>query len=279
MELTNNMEQFHEYTVSMGVPSQTWRTAIHEAIEIKCFYEGTATLLIDSNTISVKAGDVVVINPYSFHKTVEFGENTGKYHLFTVPLDYFAGVPELDLHKLYYLERKMFQTHLKDEPQLFDLLMRITEEYQQRRPDCELMCKLLTMEFFVLLLRKGTLDATSPTPGKNVQRQFSVIEPALKCIKNDYAGGITVEHLAALCNVSKHYFCRTFKSVMNKSAMEYLRDFRLQIANALVTNTNRSIAEISASCGFETPNYFSRCYKQYYGHSPRQSRLPKEEQR
>ena len=35
------------------------RTALHEAIEIKCFYEGSATLLIESRTISVKAGDVV----------------------------------------------------------------------------------------------------------------------------------------------------------------------------------------------------------------------------
>ena len=63
---------------------------------------------------------------------------------------------------------------------------------------------------------------------------------------------------------------------MKKSAMEYLREFRLRIADALLTNTQKSISEIAASCGFETPNYFSRCYKQYYGRSPRQGRLAKE---
>ena len=66
-------------------------TALHEDIEIKCFYEGTATLLIESQTVSVKAGDVVVINPYEFHATVDTGEEKGKYNLFMLPLDYFSG--------------------------------------------------------------------------------------------------------------------------------------------------------------------------------------------
>ena len=53
---------------------------------------------------------------------------------------------------------------------------------------------------------------------------------------------------------------------------EYLRDFRLRVGNALLTGTDRSIAELSACCGFENQNYFSRCYKQYYGETPSQSR-------
>ena len=80
------------------------RKAIHEAVEIKCFYEGTSTLLLGTQTVTVKAGDVVVINPYEFHATIDRGEegNTGKYHLFMVPLDFFSGcnLPEMDLPDL-----------------------------------------------------------------------------------------------------------------------------------------------------------------------------------
>ena len=46
---------------------------VHEAIEIKCFYEGESTLLIDSKPIKVRAGDVVVINPYELHSTIDDG--------------------------------------------------------------------------------------------------------------------------------------------------------------------------------------------------------------
>ena len=51
------------------VPNRTSKIAtvktesrvLHEEIEIKCFFEGSSTLLIGSETVSVKAGDVVII--------------------------------------------------------------------------------------------------------------------------------------------------------------------------------------------------------------------------
>ena len=252
------------------------RSALHEEIEVKCFYEGAATLLIGSQTVFAKAGDVVVINPYEFHATVDTDEEKGKYHLFMLPLDYFAGEPELDLHKLFFFEGKMFKTLFANDTQMYSLLMNIAEEVQKNQAFCELMIKSLLMTFFTLLLRRGITDAEHPAPQKNSLRLYSVIEPALRCIRNDYAGNLTVDHLAKLCNISKPYFCRTFKSITKKSTMEYLRDFRLRVAHALLINTDKSISEISACSGFDSPNYFSRCYKKYYGEAPYQSRLTHE---
>ena len=90
--------------------------AIHEAIEIKCFYEGNSTLLVGSKTIYAKAGDVVVINPYEFHATVDPGadENKGKYHLIMVPLDYFGDSTDLDLRNLILVKNKANVSHKGD---------------------------------------------------------------------------------------------------------------------------------------------------------------------
>lgn len=254
--------------------SLTNKNAIHEQIEIKCFTAGTATLLVGAQTVCVKAGDVVVINPYEFHATVDTGEERGKYHIFMLPLDYFSGIPELDLQALFFREERKFHTHFTGNSQLHGILMKAAEELRQGQPYCELMVKSLLMEFFALLMRNGTVEASSPTQDKPSLRLYSVIEPALRCIKNEYSRTMTAEELAQLCNVSKPYFCRAFKSVTGKSAMEYLRDFRLRVASALLTNTESSIGEIASSCGFESPNYFSRCYKQHYGRTPRQGRAP-----
>ena len=128
------------------------------------------------------------------------------------------------------------------------------------------------MAAFALLLRHGLTQPKSAAPKEKALRSYLVIEPALRCIKNEYARTMTVDELAKLCNVSKHYFCRVFKTITGKSVMEYLRDFRLRVANVLLTNTDRSISDIAASCGFDSSNYFSRCYKGHYGFSPRQSR-------
>ena len=254
--------------------SLSGNTALHENVEIKCFYEGTATLLIESQTLRVKAGDVVVINPYEFHATIDTGEEKGKYHLFMLPLDYFSGEPALDLQKLFFVEDKKFRT-LHSDKRMFDLLVQASLESQQKQEAGELMIKSLLMSFFALLLRGGVIQAERSGPEKRELRLYSVIEPALRCIKNEYRRELTVDELAKKCNVSKHYFCRVFKAVTQKSAMEYLRDFRLQVANILLSNTKSSISEISVCCGFESSNYFSRCYKQYYGVSPSSRRAMK----
>lgn len=248
------------------------RTALHEAIEIKCFYEGTATLLIESRSVPVRAGDVVVINPYEFHATVDTGAENGKYHLFMLPLDYFAGIPGLDLQELFFARGKAFRNLFAADGELHALLMRAAREAAQEQAARDVMIKGLLMQFFAVLLRRGIAEGERPSPEKSVLRRYPVIDPALRCIKSAYAENLTVEQLADLCGVSKHYFCRAFKTVTGKSAMEYLRDFRLRVGNALLTGTDRSVAEISAGCGFENQNYFSRCYKQYYGETPSQSR-------
>lgn len=248
------------------------RTALHEAIELKCFYEGSATLLIESGTICVKAGDVVVINPYEFHATVDTGEQMGKYHLFMLPLDYFSGIQGLDLQELFLTGGKTFRNFFAADEELHSLLMQAAREAERDDPVRDVMIKGLLVQFFALMLRRGIAEGARPSPEKSVLRRYSVIDPALRCIKSSYAENLTVDQLAALCGVSKHYFCRTFKAVTGKSGMEYLRDFRLRVADALLAGTNRSVAEIATSCGFENQNYFSRCYKRYYGETPSRSR-------
>jgi len=251
------------------VVNLTGNNALHEEIEIKCFYEGSATLLIGSQTVPVQAGDVVVINPYAFHATVNTGEDKGKYHLFMLPLDYFAGIPELDLRSILFAEEKQFVAHHTD-PRLYGFLMQAAEEFRQSRAG-NLLIRSLLMAAFALLLKSGLIQPEA-APKEKALRSYLVIEPALRCIKNEYGRAMTVEELAKLCNVSKHYFCRVFKSITGKSVMEYLRDFRLRVAKVLLQSTDRSISDIAACCGFDSANYFSRCYKQNYGHSPRQSR-------
>ena len=262
------------HTGSNDVDSVT--AALHEEIELKCFYEGASTLTVEANTVSVRAGDVVVINPYEFHATVDTGKERGKYHLFMLPLDYLSGMPELNLHRFYFGEGKKFATVISGNPKLYGILMEVAEEIRLQRSGSEAIIKTHLMNFFAYLLRDGVANAQASAPEKGSQRLYALIEPALQCMKNEYMRPITAEELAALCKVSKHYFYRTFKAVTNKSPMEYLRDYRLQVADALLSNTDSSIAEIAAHCGFESPNYFSRCYKQRYGKTPREGRAAAE---
>ncbi|MBQ9805770.1 MAG: helix-turn-helix transcriptional regulator [Clostridia bacterium] len=257
-------------SIIAGIGSEN--CALHEEIELKCFYEGASTLLIGNRTVNVKAGDVVVINPYEFHSTVDCGEEStkGRYHLLMIPLDFFGvvGAGELKLRPLLLSDNKVFKTLFEQDNQLFDLLSRVATECMEKQEHYVAAVSGLMLEIFTILLRRGLCDTGNTDRGLDSLRSYHLIEPALRHIRDCYTNPISVDQLAALCNVSKHYFCHIFKTVTQKSAMEYLREYRIKIADVMLINTDKSVSQIAEGCGFESVAYFCRAYKRQYGISP-----------
>ena len=99
-------------------------------------------------------------------------------------------------------------------------------------------------------------------------RAYRLIEPALRYIRDNYSQSISVEELANLCQISKHYFCRVFKTAIGNSAIEYLLAYRMMVSDILLVGTDKSVSQVAASCGFESAQYFCRCYKKHFGTSP-----------
>jgi len=256
------------FIAGVGSPS----CALHEEIEIKCFYEGASTLLIGNRTVNVKAGDIVVINPYEFHSTVDCGDQSikGKYHLFMIPLDFFAtiGAGDVKLRPLLLSDSKAFKTLFSQDKHLFELLSRVASECMKKEEHYTAAVSGLMLEVLVHLLRCGLCDTGTADRGSDHLRSYHLIEPALRHIRDCYRTPISVDHLATLCNVSKHYFCHIFKTVTQKSAMEYLREYRIKIADVMLSNTDKSVSRIAEECGFESVAYFCRAYKRHFGVSP-----------
>ena len=250
------------------------KEALHEAIEIKCFYEGSSTLLIGNETIVVNKGDVVVVNPYEFHTTINCGENEkGRYHLFMVPIDVFLKDEDcnIDLRDLVFNQKKRFKNHFQNDEKLYRLLSLAAKENEEEKFSYKAMLKAYLTEFFVTLMRDGLQSETNASENE-INRAYRLIEPAIRHIRDNYFENISIEFLSKLCNLNKHYFCRIFKSATGKTAIGYLRDYRMIIANVLITNSQDSIYKVALSCGFDDENYFCRCYKRYYGVSPTKSR-------
>lgn len=247
------------------------RRALHEAVEIKYFYEGSSTLLIGTKTIIAKAGDVVVINPYEFHATIDSGN--GRYHLFMIPLDHFlqAGIAEPNLKELFFAERILFPTIFSQHEPLQYVLTHLVEEQTADNPYKGTAILGLLLELFTLLLRHS-ICSQEPSLSDETLRSYRLVEPALRYIRDRYVEVISIDHLAALCCISKHHFCRVFKTATGQTAIEYLREHRLKIADMLLKNTNHSIAQIAVQCGFNDENYFCRCYKKHRNISPGKQR-------
>lgn len=95
---------------------------------------------------------------------------------------------------------------------------------------------------------------------------------AVAYIEQNYSRNITVEDMAARCNLDRSYFGKVFKKVVGESPQEFLIHYRMSRAAEALTVGNSSIAEIGSTVGYQNLLHFSRAFKNVYGISPREYR-------
>ena len=250
--------------------------ALHEALEIKYFYEGNSMIMIDDDVIIAEPGDITVVNPYEIHTNVKTDSYKGRYILLMVDLDFFAKARPngIDLRTLLIAEGQKFNHRIRDNKRLQTIISRVAEELEEQKEHYRLVVYSLMSEFFALLLREEIdHEATKEWRHGRIKRP-ELIAPALSKILKDYRQHVTVEELATLCNVSKYYFCRVFKREMGVTAIQYLTNYRISLAEAKLKDHNKSITQIAYECGFDDISYFYRCYKKIKGISPKSVRRP-----
>ncbi|MBQ8462491.1 MAG: substrate-binding domain-containing protein [Prevotella sp.] len=79
---------------------------------------------------------------------------------------------------------------------------------------------------------------------------------------------LSVEDLAAEMNLSRVQLYRKVKSVTDSSPVELLRTARLNRGYQLLLTTDKTISEVAYAVGFTAPSYFTKCFKEEFGHSP-----------
>jgi|GEM_PF-381427 len=90
---------------------------------------------------------------------------------------------------------------------------------------------------------------------------------------------LSVGELARQAKMSERTFHRLFRLALGMSPMAYVIQARIAKATARLSQmeTGESITALASVCGFDDSNYFSRCFRQHTGMTPReyQKRLRK----
>ena len=81
-----------------------------------------------------------------------------------------------------------------------------------------------------------------------------------------------VEDISSKVGLSRVQLYRKVKAITGTSVVDLLRRARLQEAQKLLTDTNKSISEIAYEVGFSSPSYFTKCYKDEYDTLPGDAR-------
>jgi transcriptional regulator GlxA family with amidase domain len=83
--------------------------------------------------------------------------------------------------------------------------------------------------------------------------------------------------LARCAGLSTRQLERLFRKYLTRSPARYYLELRLDRARLLLLQTNMSIIDVALACGFVSASHFSKCYRDFFGRTPRKERgLPAE---
>ncbi len=111
------------------------------------------------------------------------------------------------------------------------------------------------------------------------RRDMDVINALVANIQQHYSRPLTLEGLAKSVYMSPSYVSYLFKRKMGVTLSKYISDYRMEQAAQLLTNTSKSITDISQMVGYDNISYFGYIFKARYGMPPAKYRhLAKEGQ-
>ncbi|MFN9428979.1 MAG: AraC family transcriptional regulator N-terminal domain-containing protein [Acidobacteriota bacterium] len=87
-------------------------------------------------------------------------------------------------------------------------------------------------------------------------------------IRTHYAEPLRVQDLAGLAGMGVSTFHHHFRGLTAMSPLQFQKQFRLQIARALLLTHQMDAASAAFAVGYESASQFSREYRRFFGQSP-----------
>ena len=100
------------------------------------------------------------------------------------------------------------------------------------------------------------------------KQSVDYVSEALRIIEHNFNNGISVQKLANALHVDHSYFSRLFTKTVGTSPKKAIIKKQMEMAKALLEETDMPIAEIATSVGIHDALYFSKLFSRMEGISP-----------
>ena len=95
---------------------------------------------------------------------------------------------------------------------------------------------------------------------------------ALMHIEKNMRRPISASEIFMLAKRSSTFVENVFKRKLGQSVQAYISSVKMREAKRLLVDPNLRISEICYTCGFSSPQYFSRMFSATYGTNPKKFR-------
>ena len=243
----------------------------HEHIEISILTKGYGTYYIEGKEYPLAAGDLVILNPGIYHKS-----------LVTCPdlcaMEYYIGFTDIHIRNTvpntFPLPGGHLVLHMKDmmKQEVFKLCTTMEKEFETCRPGRYFMLKAYLIQLILVLLRDQQElpmeyeGCIFESPNKK-----HVVNQMIRYFTEHYQEKISLDQIAKNMYLSTFYLSKIFKSETGDTPINYLISLRMEKASELMmTMPGISIQSVASMVGYDDAYHFSKLFKKRYGVSPSQ---------
>lgn len=245
--------------VTMLPHTECFQFHLHNCIELLYITKGSLSFKCDTVSRIADAGDAVIFNYRQVHSGLALSEGV-EYHSLTFNLSGLVNVNRDSILSLIS-GKAQFDNLIRDES-LNSLIEQIVAECSNRDAVSDIM---LSGQLNILIVQLMRRHLHNSADGNAINNRF---EKVLSYINKHYTEDITTRKLADLVSYEESYFCRKFNQLTGMSLTNYVRMLRMEKARDALLAGNHDINSVAIKCGYNNLNYFTRCFKAFYGIAP-----------
>lgn len=249
-------------------PSETYGPHQHVRIEINYVKKGNCILHLDNESVNFREGEIMIITSGINHLFEAGSAGTTLMQLEFLPevfshFDLNIGDESTKLTPVILFSEQNRLIKIVNNVRIMRAVQRIVNELELKGKYYRYLVVMYYAELLILIYRYMD-EAYLPICTNDS------LKKAIAYIRFNYQSDININDVASYTGISERYLRKLFSHHLNLSPLDYLNQIRINKSIELLRNTELSIKEICFLCGFQSPQYFSRIFKQQMGISPRE---------
>lgn len=245
----------------------------HATLEINVCASGLLKTSTQRGEYIVREGDGVLVNANVLHRNEAYEGAPGvrvQTHMFDRSLVAAAELPQrryvAPVVECTLLDALPLLRENAEHRAVLEALDRAFAAAGEEKDGYELeICGLLNRAWQgIYALALPVIGARQPLPRMETAR----LKRMLGFIRDHFAEDISPADIAASAGVCERECFRCFKQELGTTPLATLTDFRLRRAAELLRETDRSVSDIAAACGFANSSYFGKVFRSRMNLSP-----------
>jgi len=250
-------------------PLETYGPHRHRRIEINYVKRGSCIIRLDNNESFIFNKDEMMI----ISSDVEHFFEVGSDGCTLMQLEFLPEVfSKFDLHDEQVLDGLTPATVFSNENKIIKIVNNVRIMRAVQRIVNELKVKHRYYNYLVLMYYAELLILINRHMEDNYLPMCNSesMKKAISFIRLNYHEDISITDVAEFAGIGERYLRKLFTKYLNLSPLEYLNQVRINKTIELLRNTELSVKEVCYTCGFKSPQYFSRIFKQQIGMTPKE---------